>query len=309
MKEKKFEYVQRIQSHYVSEDCIQIMIPHLGDTISILNSDGMTYHSKPNSYLYINKYVFDPRKNQFPYSQIPTHRDRIKGKKVEFINQIYDFNRVYITISDNMIRENFVVKDGNEALLATKYILPNQEQSQILNRQQFEELFKSANGGIFMLDGSELTNFSLPSNERILNWYKEQLINKRKSEQGCNTYSESELTDYFYKSIERLTIEDVPSDITICEDEILVSIDESNDSKEIKSIKGINAKYMGEDKFIVEIYDFPITIYSLEHLQQLEQISSRKTPEPKFSKLLNKNIKQEEVKKAKKLVLARKKEN
>lgn len=304
MKKKSFEYVQRIKNNYVCDDCIQIMIPHLGDTISILNSDGMTYHVEPNSSFFVDKYVSDPRKEQFPYSQISTHREVLKGKKVEFINQLYDFNRVYIIIADNEIREYFVVKDGEEALMVTKHIIPNYEQSQILNRAQFEELFKIANGGIFYLDGrggaNGLTNFSLPSNERILNWYKEQLIEEKKEEQRYYEISgNNELTNYFYRSIEKLTIEDVPSDIIFCEGLILVSVEEG---KKIKSIKGINAKYMGPDKFIVEIYDFPITIYNLEHLQHLEQINSRKTLEPKFSRILNKKVNKEEVKKAKKLI-------
>ena len=304
MKKQKREFIQRIESHYVADDCIQIMIPHLEDTISVLNSDGIIYHSKPNSYLYINKYISDSRRNQFPYSQIPTHRDLIRGHKVEYINQLYDFNRAYITISDGIIKEDFVVKDKNEALLATKYILPIQQESQFLNRQQFEELIKAANGGVFFLDGSVLTDFYIPSNEQILNWYKECLIKERNGEQSYNTYSNDELSDYLYRSLDKLTIEDVPSDISLLEGEILVSMQERKNGKEICSIKGINANYMGPDRFLVELYDFPITIYSLDHMKKLEQTNSRNTPEPKFPRFLNSKINTDEVKKGKHHVLS-----
>ena len=304
MKKQKREFIQRIESHYVADDCIQIMIPHLEDTISVLNSDGIIYHSKPNSYLYINKYISDSRRNQFPYSQIPTHSDLIRGHKVEYINQLYDFNRVYITISDGIIKEDFVVKDKNEALLATKYILPIQQESQFLNRQQFEELIKAANGGVFNLDGSVLTDFSIPSNEQILNWYKEWLIKKRNGEQSYNTYSNDELSDYLYRSLDKLKIEDVPSDISLLKGEILVSMQEGENGKEICSIKGINANYIGPDRFLVELYDFPITIYSLDHMKKLEQTNSRNTPEPKFPRFLNFKINTDEVKKGKHHVLS-----
>ena len=304
MEKQKREFIQRIESHYVADDCIQIMIPHLEDTISVLNSDGIIYHSNPNSYLYINKYISDSRRNQFPYSHIPTHSDLIRGHKVEYINQLYDFNRVYITISDGIIKEDFVVKDKNEALLATKYILPIQQESQFLNRQQFEELIKAANGGVFRLDGSVFTDFSIPSNEQILNWYKEWLIKKRNGEQSYNTYSNDELSDYLYRSLNKLTIEDVPSDISLLEGEILVSMQEKENGKEICSIKGINANYIGPDRFLVELYDFPITIYSLDHMKKLVQTNSRNTPEPKFPRFLNSKINIDEVKNGKHHVLS-----
>ncbi len=304
MRKQKREFVQRIESHYVADDCIQIMLPHLEDTISVLNSDGIIYHSKPNSNLYINRYISDSRRNQFPYSQIPIHSDLIRGHKVEYINQLYDFNRVYITISDGIIKENFAIKDKNEALLATKYILPIQQELQFLNRQQFEELIKAANGGVFRLDGSVVADFSIPSNEQILNWYKESLLKKRKGENSYNTYSNDELSDYFYRSLDKLTIEDVPSDISLLEGEILVSMQEGENGKEICSIKGINANYIGPDKFLVVLFDFPITIYSLEHMKKLEQTNSRNSPEPKFPRFFNLKINNDEVKKEKHQVLS-----
>ena len=49
MKEKNYEYVQRIQKHYVGDDCVQIMVPYCTDGITILNSDEITYHYYPNS--------------------------------------------------------------------------------------------------------------------------------------------------------------------------------------------------------------------------------------------------------------------
>ena len=308
MKNEKYEFVQRIESHYVGDDCIQIMIPHfLNSGITILNSDGMTYHYKPNSYLFVNKYTSDKRKEQFPYSQIPNHKSRVRFKKLEYVNQILDFNRVYIEISNGIIKEDYVVKDGDEALIATKYIIPNQEQSKYVTREEMLEVLKTANGGMFSGDGGHWENYSIPTEERILEWYKEQLINKRKNEQqyynGDGT--DDNLTKYFYQTLDKLTIHDVPSDLTVFEDAILINVDNG----EIKSVKAIVVKFISADHYKIETYDFPITIYSLEHMKKLEQTNSRKTLEPKFPRLLNKAINKEEIKKAKQLVLERKKTN
>ena len=59
MQNEKYEYVQRIPRHYVGDTCIQTMIPHLKDSITILDSNGMQYHYKPNSELFINNYTYD----------------------------------------------------------------------------------------------------------------------------------------------------------------------------------------------------------------------------------------------------------
>lgn len=296
-----YEYIQRIPSHYVGSDCIQIMIPHLNGGITVLNSDEMTCHYKPNSYHFVNKYVSDERREQFPYSQMPTHKSRVRGKKVEYINQLFDFNRVYIEITNGIIKEYYVIKDGDEALLATKYILPDQKPTKFMNREEVEELINSANG-VYSSDGRHWKDFSLPNDKRVLDWYKEQIIKRRKNEQSYydGKVINKDLTEYFYKSVDKMTIDDVPEGITVLGDAILVSVEEN----EIKSIKAIIVKFMGSDSYMVKFYDFPITIYSLEHMKQLEQTNSRKTSEPKFPRFLNPKINSEDIKKEKKHVLS-----
>lgn len=306
MKNEKLEFVQRIQSHYVGDDCIQIMIPHyLNSGITILNSDGMTYHYKPNSYLFVNKYTSDKRKEQFPYSQIPNHKSRVRFKKLEYVNQILDFNRVYIEIANGIIKEDYVVKDGDEALLATKYILPNQEESKYMTREEVLELLKTANGGMFSSEAGCWQGYTIPTEERLLEWYKEEIIKRRKSEQEYyqNNNTDKQVSEFFFRSVDKMTIDDVPTDMTIFEDAFLISIE----NNEIKSVKAIIVKFMGANNYKVESYDFPITIYSLEHMKKLEQTNFRKTSEPKFPRLLNKTIDKDEIKKAKQLVLERKK--
>ncbi len=306
MGKEKLEFVKRIESHYVGNDCLQIMTPYqLKNGFTMLNADGMTYHYKPNSNLFINKYTSDERRKQFPYSNIPNHKSRVGLKKLEYANQLLDFNKVYIEIKNGIIIETFAIKDGDEGLVATKLILPNQE-VKYMNRDEIMELFKSGNVGLFSFDGGYYSHgLELVTEERILEWYKEQLIARRKQEQ--NYYhgdgTSSEITEFFYKSLNRMTIDDVPSDISLHNDIILIS----TENGEINSVKAIQVKFMGVDNYKVEIYDFPITVYSLEHMTKLEQTSSRKTSEPKFPKSLNKAIDKQEIKQARQLVLSKKK--
>lgn len=298
MQEEKYEYIQRIKSPYVGKDCIQIMIPHKDNTgISVLDNKGMLYHYKPNSNLFINKYIKDNRKEQFPYSQIPNHKSRVRFKVVEYINQLLDYNKVYIEITDGIIKEIYAVKDNQEALLAIKYLLPTEELHKYLTRSEVIELISKANGRIYSLDGEYYQDYSLITEEDILKWYKEQLIEKRK-EEAKKTKIDDSLTEYFYSSLDKLTIDDIPRGITICKDMLLVSIE----NNQIKSIKGILIKFISRNRYNVKVYDFPITIYSLEHMKMLEQTNKVKTQTPKFPRNLNKNINREEIKKSKKLI-------
>lgn len=292
MKNIKNEYIQRIPAHYVGRDCIHIMISNFNNG-TILNSSGMTYHYMPDSNFFINKYTSDERIKQFPFSQIPTHISKTKGLKVKYINQLLDFNRVYIEISNGIVKEDYVIKDGDEALLATKYIFPNQESTKFINRKEVEELLNSANGGVYSINGGHYFNISLPSDECILDCYKKQIIEINDNED--NTY----LDESFYKIVEKMTIDDVPKEIII-DSPILFFVKEN----EIKSIKNIILKFMGPNKYMVEFYDLPITIYNLNYMKQLECTNSIKISEPKFSRFISPKIDFEYVKKEKKRILS-----
>lgn len=310
MEKGKYEFVQRIQSHYVGDDCVQIMVPHkLNSGFTMLNANGMTYHYKPNSNLFVNKYTSDERRHQFPYSKIPNHKSRVGFKKLEYVNQLLDFNKVYIEVKDGIIIETFAVKDDNEGLVATKLIVPNQESTKYMKRSEVIELLKSGNIGLFSFSGGYYSEgLDLISEESILEWYKKQLIEKRKNEENYynGNGTNKDLNDLFRRSIESLTINDVPSDIALFDDYIIVISSENN---ELKSVKAIQIKFMSADNYKIESYDFPITIYSLEHMIKLEQTNSRKTSEPKFPTSLNKAINKNDIKQSKQLVLSRRRNN
>lgn len=305
MKNENYEFIQRIPSHYVGEDCVQVMNPHgLNSGITVLNGNEITYHYKPNSHFFINKYVNDNRKEQFPYSKISSHKRRIGLKKYEFVNQLLDFNKVYIQISNGIIKENYSIKHGNEALVATKYIIPTQEEDKFMSRNEILELFKNANGGSFTLDGGHWAKIPLTSEEDILEYYKNQILEAKKDivdGEYKDTYSYRDFNNFFEKSINKLTIADVPN-IRILDNSILIC----TQNNEITSVKVIEIIFMGPDNYKVKSYNYPITYYTLEHMLKLEQTNSKEIREPKIPKHLNKSISKDEIEEQKQLVLERK---
>ena len=143
---KVSKVVQKIESHYVGDDCIQVTVPYI-NTIIILNKDGIIYSHKNGSHALINKYVEDERRKQFPYSNIPTHYSRIGlFGKMNYTNQLLNFEEPYIRIGDGVIIESFAVKDKSEALLINN-ILTSDSRSISVTRKESEEVFSNSTTG------------------------------------------------------------------------------------------------------------------------------------------------------------------
>ena len=69
---------------------------------------------------YINKYITDERRENFPYSNIPIHTETRLLKKMTVVNQIFDFDKLYavFTKKGNVVSVTYckVVRDGDSAL-------------------------------------------------------------------------------------------------------------------------------------------------------------------------------------------------
>ena len=128
--------VKKIKSCYVGDDCVQIMFAY-NDGLTILSPEGVVYHENGTNNEYINKYLDDERRKKFPYSDIPMHKE-LFGFKIT--NQILDFNKSYLRFFDGNIVENYVVKDGNEALIVDKiHLMQDNKRSIFLDFLEREE--------------------------------------------------------------------------------------------------------------------------------------------------------------------------
>lgn len=159
-----------------------------------------------------------------------------------------------------------------------------------MNKEELVNLIKNANG-LLILPTGEYYDGGI---EEVFN--EESILNMYRYKQSLT------LEDEEHSKLTEITIDDIPSGFTLIIDNIITSISDN----EINKVRLIDIKFLGPDKFKIEQYFFPITFYSLEYLKKLEKTNYKKTPEPKISRFLNRNINKEELKKAKSLVLKNK---
>lgn len=270
MKEEIKEYVQRIKKQYVRDDCIQVMLPYQKDTMTFLNKKGMLYHTKKNSTLYINKYTDDKRKKDFPYHDTPTHIEKRGKQRINYVNQIIEWNTPYIQLSDNTVKELFALKEEKEALLATKILMPIKKDNKIVTQEEIRQIRSLEDKiGIFDKNGAyKLYDFI--DEIQILKWYKKKLLNKLE-----NSFPfDYELKEYIYNCIEKSTIRDIPRGLELYDEEDLY-ISRPNTEKETLEILNHNIRFIEPNKYSVETYEYPITYYTLDHMKELEQKTSK----------------------------------
>ena len=309
------EIVQRIKGCYVASDCLQFMFRKDGDAITILNKEGIVYHKKDNSNFFVDKSSERRKKYVFPYSKIPY----FKVKNGECVSQILDFDKMYITISNGHIIENYALKDGKEALVASKVLTHVKEDTKICSISEVKDLFHKNEGNIFALDGSKRNlNSEIIDEDLILNehknWLKANVMLELNVLENNNPvryiitdkygklYHSDESIEIMRKIcddyLNKLTIDDVDKKYNICSNTIFVN----NGNNDIESIKKVNVNFIGHDKYEVITYDYPLTKYTLEHLKQLEVTNLVKTNEPKISIFLNPGVDVEEIVNSKELV-------
>ena len=296
----KNETVQRMNKCYVAEDCLQLTFRQDENTMTILDSTGMIYHKKDGSNLFVDKSSEKRKTYIFPYSNTPYY----KGRNCEYVNQILDFDSMYIQITGGKIIEVYAVKDGKEALVVNKILTPSNETKKICTREEVIDMFENNIDNIYELDGSKKVFSGLVSEEEIFNEYKEWIKANVDLEiyaldnQGDSFTFETKkfgkirhgyesfsiMKKFCYRSLEKLTIEDIDEKYKLIDKAIFVSMKDN-----LESIKEVDVIFTG-GKYEVHERDYPITKYTYEHIKQLECTNLVKTKETKISKVLNPTI-------------------
>lgn len=314
---KVSEIVQRIEGQYVDDECIQTMIPYKR-TMTVLNQDGILFHHKAGSNLYINKYLHDERRSHFPYFNIPIHHARIGLKKVSYTNQLFEFEKPYIIVRDGLVSESFAIKDSKQALLITQNILCGNKVTKHMTYEELLNFVKKDNGDeeiyYLYLDGSILSTDSpiYPSMEEIYDYIRRKLIRglddfKAYQRKSYPAMAKAELLDY--NSYFLNYMEEVTKKIDLSLIDFNVSVGSTVLIVRIKDgsiiLKCIDVVFVRENDFKVDIYDIPVTKFALEQLKHASKI--RPTNEPKISLRLNPGITKTSVQEAKQMVKALKK--
>lgn len=313
------EIVQRINSWYVGDDCAQLMIPYQ-QAITILNKNGIVYHHKEGSEIFVNDYTSDERRKQFPYHSIPTHYSKRFDGRYQYTNQLFDFEETYIRINDGGVIESFVVKDKNEALVVSK-IMPIVKKTSFKTREEIEIMLKQPaqeNENLFYiyLDGTISRNneFGFISEDEIFNYIKEQLsknVEDFRDYMGNNPDSvvsrylkkNDIFLKFVEKNIDKLDLNDYQMNISLNHGETILLV--KTNGTDI-SIQGLDIYFISPNYYRVDTYDMPITRYTLEQLKYLMP-KIAKVKEPKIPLKLNPSVTKEDLKREKELILQRKK--
>ncbi len=311
MKKNTNEIVKRIQNHYVRDDCIQIMFPYQ-NTLTIVNPDGMLYHHKPGSTVYINKYLEDERRKQFPYSNIPTHFSKVGLKKITYTNQLLDFEKPYIRIGDGYFSESFVIKDNNQALLITSIMNPNNH----VEHMTYDELLKyvgkhdteeqiyyvylsgaipSNNEQLFPTEEEIYTHITRNLSKSIRDFEEESKNYESYAYVGRYLRENPMFLEYVNNNMRRIDFSSMDFNVGINESMLIVRINKGN-----MTIQGVKAMFVRENDYKVDIYDIPVTKYSLEQLKYVPKINI--TREPKIPLRLNPGVTRQDIKEAKQMV-------
>lgn len=293
------EIVEKVSKPYVGSDCVQVSEGY-NDSLTIFSKNDIIYHDVIDyPCVSINRYMEDDRRNSFAYANIPTYISKNGLFEVKHTIQLFDYDEVYVMIKDGNIYEKYIVRDGNSALVLTKFVKSN-DRVLMLSREELDNLFNNSNSYLMNLDGAFYKDLCIPKEDDIVNLLKDKYRRELKEyrDSGDDTISEDMLW-LLDNSINSISIDDIPTDTYLTDDDIvMVKIDKDNITVSVYTIM-----FMGRDKYMVKAYDYLMDKYSFESLKDMPTVKAR---EPKIPYKLNLNIPKEEVIKQNRLVRRRK---
>lgn len=300
-----YENIHKIPAQYTSETCAQIMIPY-SNTISLLNKDGIIFN-QDKKYDFINQYLQHKMREAFPYHNIPNHIQRtgLFGR-INLTNQILNFDEHYISITDGIAIDRYIVKDNDTSLLLTK-VFPNDindEQEYTnkyvpMSREELDSIFKpsSETEKVYLITTQgELyhsPNMGYNDEENLLESLKENYMYQ--FEKSKQHYSKDAI-EFLKTKINEMTLDDlhhIPLPPTL----YLIKIDGTN----IK-INLIYSELISSNHYIVTIKNIPLNKYVLEQFKYMAP-NIVELKEPKISTRLNPGITKDDIKEAKQMVL------
>lgn len=293
---KNLEIYKKINDLYTNSECIQLMLGFKNNLLFYGNNDLMYYSGDDFT---INKYLDEERKIGFPYSSIPEHVERVFFNKINFVNQILDYNKTYIKINDNYISKLVVYRDNLDVFLQTR-ILNNdflEPTNILLNRREIEDYLNYGSLGnslinkyskVFICDICCNTySPELPSFSKILEDEKEKIRNIDLDLDECYKRQVKELI-YL---IDKL---DYVEPFKLVSNKLMIKFN-NNGNVEVEAIDII---YINKDTYKLIIYPLPIKMDTLDEIRKKVDLNNIKTcRSPNISLALNKNITCEQLNK------------
>ena len=303
-----------MHSHYVADDYIQIMLAYHNYLLLFGNNDLMYFRNFIESHPSIsegsrNVYLDDERKNNFPYSQIPEHIERVLlFRKLNFVNQILDFEKPYIRINDGFITKITAFKDGDEAIVHTKILNGKlcDEKTKTITREELETYLKT--GSLEQLDENEYEDTSIfdmngklynPRLELEQKWIDEEKERLSRIIDESDRYKECTKNE-LQRAIS--TLDDISP--FVLTPKIMIKFKQNGEVK----IDAFVVKYLERGKYEIALADLPVTMESLSMIKSKAELPVIKTmKEPKISLSLNPNVTKEQLQEERAKILVRSK--
>lgn len=308
------EFANRVSSSYVEDDYLQVMLGYQNNLLLFGNKKLMyfkNYNEEVPSLVEGTKnlYLEDARRNHFPYSSIPEHTRRVLlFRKVNYVNQIFDFEEPYIRIYDGFIAKMTAFKDRDGAVVHTKFLNGKlcDPRTKTITREELENYLKT--GSLDHLDEEEyegtcifdnngsVYNSELPSEQ---NW-----INSEKARLSKIIIDSDEYKDCTKKELlKAISTLDTIEPFYIITRKMMIKFKANGEIK----IESFAVKFLKQDKYEIVIADLPVTKESLSMIKSRPELPIMKASEPRISLLLNPNVAKEQLQEEKDKVLVRKK--
>lgn len=285
--------IKRVPSHYVGDDCLQEMVGYK-DALMILSPEGVIYQDT-NTENKINEYLNDERRHQFPYSNIPTHYQKVLFKKYLFINQILNFETPYLQLTSKGMFVQYALKNGKEGIIINETLMNmNSSQEKLLTRKEVESFFDYEDGKVFVFNNSVFGKLVMPTTEDILSRYRNFVSNVIDNNSQIESLTE--------KLISKLEIDDIPNnfDIKSPNNVILMIVGKAKEME----LNFVDIKFMNEDSYKLILREIPITKYNLEQMKNFIVLNAK---EPKINLGINPEITKEDINAAQQLILKKNK--
>ena len=297
------ETLSKINYHYVSDDCVQIMMAYRDYLLLFGNNDVMYFKNLKKSYpFYLEKiknvYLSDERKESFPYSQIPEHIERRSlFQKMNFTNQILNFERPYVRVNDGLISKMEVFKDGQEAIVHRQILNDKlcNKRCRIVTSEEFEKYLDE--GSLTQLDENDYQYVKIfDINGTLYNSGEEMLqtLLHAEKEKLARIIDENEQYDLRKKTELFHSISMIDHILPfVFVSKVMVKFKQNHDIK----IDVFEVKYLGSETYEIRLADLPVTRESLSMIKQNFKRSTLKTMrEPKINLSLIHHATKEQLK-------------
>ena len=250
----------KLSDRFCGEHCCMVMVPVSKEGI-IVCSEGILFSNDE-----INKYLDDPRRKLFPYSEVPTHLEKkLLSNSQLFTNQIFDYDSLYTVLDSDTCTNYFPFHRTDGGILVrdkySTFSLENGTSTYSMSRDNLLDSFSSTNDEdrIVILGGKAIEDCNIiPSVDETVSSAIEGL-KKQLDNIPCSYGFGDEEYDFPYylfkisseiEELENLSKEDLSFDLPVIGDVYILRIPKDGSGY---SIDKLHISIDNKDKYRVSV--------------------------------------------------------